>query len=319
MDFKKTYIIYVLSFLMMVGILTGCGDDAYIDKGHTSTKSGSGGGDVNDTQPKPDPLTDSEKVLLQIGQEADGSATSTVTIVQLGQITPALQNIVSSNLQAYRNYIDANPNAFSSPATQAQVQAMINTVNAAQEKDTDGDGTPDGIDTDDDNDGFSDSDEALAGTDPLIATSKPTLPDYTPTLTLSKSDMRGAVDNTMVTIEVKELIAHGFNSDGTNVKAVRFSIVKNDKLVLTFNGDVASNNSEWELTETSSLYILKYIANEGKFKSSSTSKIVLNGVFTTPIASSGQYDLTVSLISGSGDVSSDNDRDSKVITYNNIQ
>ena len=33
---------------------------------------------------------------------------------------------------AYQDYIDANPDSFSSPATLAEVQAMITAVNTAQ-------------------------------------------------------------------------------------------------------------------------------------------------------------------------------------------
>ncbi|QMU63168.1 MAG: hypothetical protein GKR88_02440 [Flavobacteriaceae bacterium] len=72
----------------------------------------------------------SDAVLAQIGSDADSATqNSTVTIAQLNQIIPALTAINDANETAYRNYIDANPNSFSSPATQAEVQAMIFLVN----------------------------------------------------------------------------------------------------------------------------------------------------------------------------------------------
>lgn len=313
MGSKKVYLIYVLSFFMMAGIFTGCGDDAYIDKGYTPSQK------VADTTKPTVTLTASEMVLLQIGKSANTAVVSTVTLIQLGEITVALENIVTDNLTAYHAYIDANANAFSNPATQAEVQSMINAVNAAQALDTDNDGKLNSLDTDDDNDGFTDSDEILAGTNPLVATSKPTLPDYTPSISLSKSDMQGPLNNTVLTITIKELIAHGLNNNGTEVNELRFSIVKNDKLALTLNNSMSTQNNEWELTERANLHILTYVGNEGKFKPSSTSIIVLNGVVTTPIGVSGQYDLTVTLISGSSDVVASNDRANTVIKYNNLK
>lgn len=77
-------------------------------------------------------LSVSDTILAQIGNEGDAPNTvlSVVTTIQLGQILPAITGIVAANQAAYQAYIDANPNAFSAPATAAEVQAMINTVNA---------------------------------------------------------------------------------------------------------------------------------------------------------------------------------------------
>ncbi len=75
----------------------------------------------------------SNTILTQIGADADDTTTATtITVAQLGQIIPAITGIVVANQSAYQAYIDANPNAFSAPATAAEVQAMVNTVNAAQ-------------------------------------------------------------------------------------------------------------------------------------------------------------------------------------------
>ncbi|WP_298221627.1 T9SS type A sorting domain-containing protein [Flavobacterium sp.] len=74
----------------------------------------------------------STAVLTQIGDEADApnTVTSTVTVTQLDAILPAITGIVEANEAAYQAYIDANPDAFSAPATAAEVQAMIDDVNA---------------------------------------------------------------------------------------------------------------------------------------------------------------------------------------------
>ena len=39
--------------------------------------------------------------------------------------------VVNANEDAYQDYIDANPDSFSSPATLAEVQAMITAVNTS--------------------------------------------------------------------------------------------------------------------------------------------------------------------------------------------
>jgi uncharacterized protein (TIGR02145 family) len=76
----------------------------------------------------------SQTVLAQIGNEADDPdvVNSVVTVAQLNTITPALTEVTAGNETAYQDYIDANPNDFSSPATQPEVQAMITAVNTSQ-------------------------------------------------------------------------------------------------------------------------------------------------------------------------------------------
>ncbi|WP_394971838.1 BspA family leucine-rich repeat surface protein [uncultured Croceitalea sp.] len=80
----------------------------------------------------------SNSVLAQIGNEGDNPDVipSVVTVVELEIILPAVTDVIAGNETAYQAYIDANPNLFSSPATQAEVQAMITTVNAAVSSDS---------------------------------------------------------------------------------------------------------------------------------------------------------------------------------------
>ncbi|MEH0691073.1 hypothetical protein H4F17_18760, partial [Vibrio cholerae] len=73
----------------------------------------------------------SQDILTQVGTDADAGST-TVTVAQLQTVSPALTDLVTGNEAAYQAYIGANPNAFSSPATAAELQAMVNTVNASQ-------------------------------------------------------------------------------------------------------------------------------------------------------------------------------------------
>ena len=77
----------------------------------------------------------SQTVLVQIGLEADDPDTvnAVVTTDQLGLISPSVTNIEANNQTAYQDYIDNNPSLFSSPATQPEVQAMVEAVNASQE------------------------------------------------------------------------------------------------------------------------------------------------------------------------------------------
>jgi len=73
--------------------------------------------------------TASSSVLADIGTDANTASTSDTTIAEFGAILPALTGFVDANLAAYQAYINDNPGSFSSPATQAEVQAMITAVN----------------------------------------------------------------------------------------------------------------------------------------------------------------------------------------------
>lgn len=79
-------------------------------------------------------LAASDTVLVQIGLEADNpdNINSVVTVAQLGATSPVLVNVNPANIIAYRDYIDANPDSFSSPATLDEVQVMIGEVNTIQ-------------------------------------------------------------------------------------------------------------------------------------------------------------------------------------------
>ncbi|NYT27760.1 MAG: hypothetical protein H0A76_07585 [Candidatus Thiodubiliella endoseptemdiera] len=72
----------------------------------------------------------SNSVLADIGTDANTASTSDTTIAEFGVILPALMSFVDANLTDYQTYIDANPGSFASPATQAEVQAMVTAVNA---------------------------------------------------------------------------------------------------------------------------------------------------------------------------------------------
>jgi hypothetical protein len=68
-------------------------------------------------------------VLTQIGNEGDrpNVVSSVVTTSQLSSL--GVTGVNSNNQIAYQSYIDANPSLFSAPATIAEVQAMVTTVN----------------------------------------------------------------------------------------------------------------------------------------------------------------------------------------------
>ncbi len=74
--------------------------------------------------------TASDSVLAQIGNEGDDpdATNSVVTTAQLNTIT-GITGVVPANQTEYQGYIDANPDSFSTPATLAEVQAMIDAVN----------------------------------------------------------------------------------------------------------------------------------------------------------------------------------------------
>ena len=74
----------------------------------------------------------SNAALAQIGNEADDPDTinSGTTIADLNAILPTVTGIQSTKETSYQNYIDGNPALFSSPATQAEVQAMMDAISA---------------------------------------------------------------------------------------------------------------------------------------------------------------------------------------------
>ena len=87
---------------------------------------------LNPTVSQPRQPAASDAVLAQIGLEADNPDTvaSIVTVSQLGDIRPRLTDVNAVYVTAYQDYIDANPDLFSSPAIQAEVQSMVDAVNA---------------------------------------------------------------------------------------------------------------------------------------------------------------------------------------------
>ncbi|WP_412476483.1 beta strand repeat-containing protein [Flavobacterium sp. TBRC 19031] len=70
-------------------------------------------------------------VLAQIGAEGDSPDTvnSVVTAAQLQSI--GITGVTPANEGAYQDYIDTHPNAFSNPATLAEIQTMVTTVNSS--------------------------------------------------------------------------------------------------------------------------------------------------------------------------------------------
>lgn len=66
-------------------------------------------------------------ILAQIGTEADAGTVSTVTAEQLAALT-GITGVDPTKEADYQQYIADNPDAFSSPATLAEVQAMIDAL-----------------------------------------------------------------------------------------------------------------------------------------------------------------------------------------------
>jgi len=72
------------------------------------------------------------EILAQIGNEADDPdvVNSSVTASEIASI-PTVTGVDAANITAYQDYIDNNPALFSSPATVAEVQAMVTAVNSS--------------------------------------------------------------------------------------------------------------------------------------------------------------------------------------------
>ena len=89
---------------------------------------------LEEVQNMVDAVNVSEAVLTQIGNEGDDPDTvpSVITTQQIGTISPAVTGIVPGNEEPYQEYIDTNPESFSSPATQEEIQDMVTTVNVSE-------------------------------------------------------------------------------------------------------------------------------------------------------------------------------------------
>jgi hypothetical protein len=114
----------------------------------------------------------SATVLAEIGADDDAS-NSDVSITDLNKILPVLTDVNVSNEAAYRLYIVNPANRFSNPATQAEVQAMVDAVNILES---------------------------------FVA------PDYYPTMSLVGSIITGATGNIKIEIKISESIKGGVNT-----------------------------------------------------------------------------------------------------------
>ena len=89
---------------------------------------------VSEVQDMVNVVNQSQNILNQIGSEADkpNIVNSVVTVAQINTISPAVTGVNPSYETLYQDYIDANPNLFSSPAVVLEVQSAINIVNKSQ-------------------------------------------------------------------------------------------------------------------------------------------------------------------------------------------
>ena len=124
--------------------VTDGNDTIIVDKNGTKITDGNDttvitnpSGENNDTDKKPPVENNNTEenrtatILGNIGSQ-HSNHNSTITVAQLREITPALSNIIASNLNSYRSYIEDPRANFSTPATIAQVQIMLDTVNTSK-------------------------------------------------------------------------------------------------------------------------------------------------------------------------------------------
>jgi hypothetical protein len=115
--------------------ISGVTDDTLDDVNARVLSQDPGGVDtVPEVQNLVDAVNASQTVLDQIGAEGDNPDTtnSVVTVAQLNTISPALTDVDPAHEALYQDYIDANPDQFTDgTATQLEVQAMVDAVNAA--------------------------------------------------------------------------------------------------------------------------------------------------------------------------------------------
>ena len=78
-----------------------------------------------------DSVMDAYTILSNIGNQ-HSSHKSTITVAQLKDILPALENINNKYESNYQKYIASAESSFSLPATKEEVQSMIDAVNASK-------------------------------------------------------------------------------------------------------------------------------------------------------------------------------------------
>ena len=198
--------------------------------------------------------------LAEVVEDIAGNANGTpATAAELNSITGVSGAVAGTD---YSNALEAakntTPSGYADPAnpTPSEIQAVIDAVNAGP--DTDNDGIPNSIDLDDDNDGISDADEIVAGTNPLDANSNATASltaitediagnaNGTPATAAelnSITGVSGAVDGTSYT---SALIA-GTYVDASNPTAVEIQTVIDAKNVATAV-NAAPNTTQQQLT-----------------------------------------------------------------------
>lgn len=162
---------------------------------------------------------------------------------------------------------------------------------------------------DSDFDGYTNFEENIAGTNAFDPNDVPTLPDYKITASLRGSIVGGAIGNFTLNIRVAEYIDYGLNTGDLVVSIPRENI--------TLTKDTSLNSTDWSITQTNSHYLLKYTKNQGKFTPYTQSKLLLNGVFTSPDRS-GTFEIKSTILDGSGDINAMSNTDSEYITYRNL-
>lgn len=163
----------------------------------------------------------------------------------------------------------------------------------------------------------------IAGSDNAIVPKHETcsnaIPDYIPTLTAQGTIITGSSGVLDLLIRVGEFNS-GVNFDGNLV----FTMVKNTNLTIDFNSTETTRqsytvqNALWELRETSGLYIFTYIGNSGIFSGSTASRVGLSGIFLSPNSAKGQFALDVTVVGGTGENNTNNNKDKDILEYNNL-
>jgi len=112
----------------VTGALTG-NEDEYQVYINTHPNEFSSPATPAEVQTMIDRVNTNQTLLENIGIDADGGIDIMPTSVELNNL-PNVIGAIAVNEDAYQEYINVNPDAFSSPATEAEVQTMIDRVNA---------------------------------------------------------------------------------------------------------------------------------------------------------------------------------------------
>jgi len=146
------------------------------------------------------------------------------------------------------------------------------------------------------------------------------LPDYRPTVNILLGQSNtGPTATLKITFRIVE------NLGGVNTGDLRFRVPKHETMTTTYDPNMTVlhgatvNNADWEFSETSTYYELKYLPTGGKFPAGGDSFVGFEFNFIAPDTQKGKIPVKATIQGPpSGDTVIENDRDEDFLIFNNL-